>query len=77
MVGDQMEQWTNFNSVEHDVAPGEAHSRLALVERRHSVLRKAIELYLEEMKLDDENGIRKALTYVLPQVNSSTHCGGV
>ena len=75
-VGDQMEQWTNFNSVEHEVAPGEAHSRLALVERRHSVLRKAIELYLEEMKMDDDNGVRKALTYVLPQVNSAPTVAG-
>ena len=74
-VGDQMEQWTNFNSVEHEVA-GEAHSRLALVERRHSVLRKAIELYLEEMKMDDDNGVRKALTYVLPQVNSAPTVAG-
>ena len=57
-----MEEWTNFNSVEHEVAPGEAHNRLALVERRHAVLRKAIEIYMEDMKLDDQQGIRKALT---------------
>ena len=75
-VGGEMEEWTNFNSVEHEVAPGEAHNRLALVERRHSVLRKAVELYLEEMKLSDEQGVRKALTYVLPQVNAAPSVAG-
>ena len=75
-VGAEMEEWTNFNSVEHEVAPGEAHNRLALVERRHAVLRKAIEIYLEDMKLDDQQGIRKALTYVLPQVNATPSVAG-
>ncbi len=75
-VGSEMEEWTNFNSVEHEVAPGEAHNRLALVERRHAVLRKAIEIYLEDMKLDDQLGVRKALTYVLPQVNATPSVAG-
>ena len=56
--------------------PGEAHNRLALVERRHAVLRKAIEIYLEEMKMEDDNGVRKALTYVLPQVNAAPTVAG-
>ena len=46
------------------------------MERRHSVLRKAVELYLEEMKLSDEQGVRKALTYVLPQVNAAPSVAG-
>ena len=37
-VGDTMNNWTSTNSVNHEVAPGEAHTRLALVERRHQVL---------------------------------------
>ena len=36
-----MSQWTSDHDITHTVAPGEAHTRLALVERRHAVLRKA------------------------------------
>ena len=45
-LGASMEAWTTSWGIEHQVAPGEAHERLALVERRHAVLRKAIEIYL-------------------------------
>ena len=38
-----MQTWTTSWGPDHQVAPGEAHERLALVERRHAVLRKAVE----------------------------------
>ena len=46
------------------------------MERRHQVLRKAIEVYLDDMGLNDANGIRQALCYVLPQVNATPSAGG-
>ena len=62
-LGHDFENWTSVHGVDHIVAPGEAHERLALVERRHAVLRKAIEVYLDDLKLDHADGIREALTY--------------
>lgn len=70
-VGSAMEEWTNYHGIEHEVAPGEAHSRLALVERRHSILRKAIEVYLTDLKKEGHQAIREALTYILPQANAT------
>ena len=58
------------------MAPGEAHTRLSLVERRHAVLRKAIEIYMTDLGLSSVDGIRQALAYVLPQVNSSPTVAG-
>ena len=75
-VGDAMNAWTTTNSVLHDVAPGEAHTRLALVERRHQVLRKAVEIFLTDRSLEGTSGIRSALTYVLPQINASPTVAG-
>ena len=46
--------WTTSWGIDHQVAPGEAHERLALVERRHAVLRKAIEVYLNDRKLEQQ-----------------------
>ena len=42
-VGEEVNAWTTQHSVELIVAPAESH-RLALVERRHTTLRRAIEI---------------------------------
>ena len=75
-LGHDFENWTSVHGVEHIVAPGEAHERLAIVERRHAVLRKAVEIYLDDLKLDHADGIREALTYCIPQLNSSPSVAG-
>ena len=74
-VGDEMNAWTTQHAVEHIVAPAESH-RLALVERRHTTLRRAIEIYLDDMKVSGSKGIRKALTYVVPQLNDTLSIAG-
>ena len=54
---------------------GEAHTRLSLVERRHAVLRKAVEIYMTDLGLSAVGGIRQALAYVLPHNPSPTVAG--
>ena len=68
MVGGAFENWTSALGIDHQVAPGEAHERLlALVERRHAVLRRACEVYMSDRKLVDSHGVKEALNYVVPQ----------
>ena len=74
--GTEFSEWTTDFGVQHEVAPGEAHTRLSAVERRHSVLRKAAEIFMTDRNLDNTTGVRMALTYVLPQINSSTTVAG-
>ena len=68
--------WSDELSIQHDVAPGEAHTRLSLVERRHAVLRRAIEIYMTDLNLTGADGIRSALTYVVPQQNAQPTVSG-
>ena len=75
-ASDENLSWTSSMSIKHVMAPGEAHTRLSLVERRHAVLRKAVEIYLTDLKLDTIDGIRQSLAYVLPQINSSPTVAG-
>ena len=75
-ASDDMLNWTSSMNIKHVMAPGEAHTRLSLVERRHAVLRKAVEIYLTDLKLSTVDGIRQALAYVLPQVNASPTVAG-
>ena len=62
--------------IDHQVAPGEAHERLSLVERRHAVLRRACEVYMDDRKLNDAVGIKEALCYVVPQQNATPSVAG-
>ena len=50
-ASDEMLNWTSSMNIKHNMAPGEAHTRLSLVERRHAVLRKAIEIYMADLGL--------------------------
>ena len=74
-VGEEMNAWTTQHAIEHIVAPAESH-RLALVERRHVTLRRAIEIYMDDMKVTGTKGIRQALTYVVPQLNDTVSVAG-
>ena len=64
-LGEQFQSWTSEKMIEDLVAPGEAHERLGLVERRHAVLRKAIEVYLHDLNLHGADGIKEAINYVV------------
>ena len=64
------------HNILHTVVPGEAHTRMGAVERRHQVLRKAVEIFLNDKGLANVDGLRQALAYVLPQVNSSPTVAG-
>ena len=57
--------------ITHTMAPGEAHTRLGAVERRHQLLRKSVEIYMHDRGLNTKDGIKTALSYIMPQINSS------
>ena len=57
---DAFSEWCGNHNVEHLVAPGEAHNRLGVVERRH------VEIYTSDLNLEDIGGLRS-----IPQVNAS------
>ena len=71
-----MDEWTSAHGMQHKVAPGEAHERLAIVERRHALIRKAVEIYLDDVKVDHVEGIKEALTFVVPQLNATPIVAG-
>ena len=58
------------------ISPGEAHERLAQLERRHQVLRRGVELYLEDNPPTGPESLVEALCFVVPQLNQSLSVGG-
>ena len=49
---DEFASWTT-----HEVFPGEAHTRLSVVERRHQVLRNSVEVFMRDLSLTGVDGI--------------------
>ena len=68
-----MKEFLSDLGIAHTMAPGEAHTRLGAVERRYQLLRKSIEIYMHNRGLDSKDGIKTALSYIIPQIPRSTH----
>ena len=75
-LSEQFAEWSDTHAIHHVVAPGEAREKLALVERRHALLRKAVEIYLADLELEAAVAIRQALVYIIPQMNASPTSSG-
>ena len=73
-----MMHFTTEHGIELVISPGEAHERLAQLERRHQVLRRAVELYLEDNPPTGSGpeSLIEALTLMVPQLNQSLSVGG-
>ena len=68
--GEELRTFLERRNIELDVSPGEAHWRLGIIERRHDVLRTALETFLDEENLPPEaDSVRTALEYVAPVLN--------
>ncbi|CAJ1428371.1 unnamed protein product [Effrenium voratum] len=73
---DLVRQWTGEHSIELIISPGEAHERLSLLERRHQVLRRAIDIFTAEAGRDSIEGLKDALDFTIQDFNSmSTYKG--
>ena len=71
-ASDEMESFFVDHNIRHVVAPGEIHMmKLGAIKRRNTILRKNIEIYITDRSLTSRDGLRKAMAYVLPQVNSA------
>ena len=73
-ASDTLKDWTSQQSIQMMISPGQAHERLAIIERRHHVIRRALELFLMESNDFSSEGIIQAINYVLPQVNRMPNC---
>ena len=75
-ASDHIKTWAGHNSIQLMISPGQAHERLAIIERRHQVIRRALDLFLLESKDFTPEGIINALNYVIPQVNRMPNVQG-
>ena len=75
-ASDHIKTWAGQNSIQMMISPGQAHERLAIIERRHQVIRRSLDLFLLESRDYTPDGIINALNYVIPQVNRMPNVQG-
>eukprot|EP00435_Cladocopium_sp_Y103_P032566 s1782_g8.t1 len=75
---DAMREWATEQGIQLVISPGQSHTRLAILERRHQVTRKAISLFLESNPTvaADRDGLVIALNYIVPQLNRTPNVHG-
>ena len=75
---DAMREWATEQGIQLVISPGQAHTRLAILERRHQVTRKAISLFLESNPTvaADRDALVIALNYIVPQLNRTPNVHG-
>ena len=75
---DAMREWAAEQGIQLVISPGQAHTRLAILERRHQVTRKAISLFLESNPTvaADRDALVIALNYIVPQLNRTPNVHG-
>ena len=78
-ASDALRTWASDHGTELEIDPGQAHTRLSVVERRHQVLRRGIELFLAQQPEDNmsvPDQIARSLCYVVPQTNNTPNVQG-
>ena len=81
---DTTRTWTSDHGIQLKISPGQAHTRLGILERRHQVLRRGIELFTaaqqQKQDVDQRVSIREqiaqALCYAIPQINHASNVQG-
>ena len=73
---DSTAMWAESNDIDLRISPGQSHTRISVVERRHQLLRKAVSIFMLEQKLFGLDGIHTALNWVIPSLNSHTFVNG-
>ena len=58
------------------VSPGQVHNRTSIVERRHQLLRRALQIYLDDNQISGIDAIQEALAWVVPSLNQHTFVNG-
>ena len=69
-------EWAAQRGITLEVQPAENHTWLGVVERKHQVVRRALELYMDQCGSHDLDALKEAATYVPHSINQlSFHRG--
>ena len=68
--------WCSDHGVILEVAPAESHNWLGVAERRHQVVRRALEIYMDDLGEANLSNLKEAAIYVPPRINHMSFVKG-
>ena len=71
-----LRDWTSANGITLEVAPAECHNWLGSVERKHQVVRRALELFMDDSGERTLSSLKHAAVYVPGQINNMSFVRG-
>ena len=71
-----LRDWCSEHGIMLEIAPAESHNWLGSIERKHQVVRKAVELYMAEKGKKTRKTLLEAAIYCPGQINSLSYTRG-
>jgi hypothetical protein len=69
-------EWADSRAITLEVQPAEQHTWLGVVERKHQVIRRALELYQDDLGRHDLTALKEAAIYVPHAINQTAMVRG-
>ena len=69
-------EWAGSRAITLEVQPAEQHTWLGVVERKHQVIRRALELYQDDLGRHDLTALKEAAIYVPHAINQTAMVRG-
>ena len=69
-------EWASSRAINLEVQPAEQHTWLGVVERKHQVVRRALELYQDDLGRHDLSALKEAAIYVPHAINQTAMVRG-
>ena len=73
---DAFATWADNHDIELKISPDQVHTRTNVVERRHQLLRRAVQIYMDDTEISGIEAVHGALTWVEPSLNEHTFVNG-
>ena len=73
---DAFATWADNHDIELKTSPDQVHTRTNVVERRHQLLRRAVQIYMDGTEISGIEAVHGALTWVEPSLNEHTFVNG-
>ena len=71
-----LRDWCSERNVILEIAPAESHNWISSIERKHQVVRKSLEIYMQERGKRDKKTLEEAAIYCPGQINSLSYTRG-
>ena len=71
-----LREWCSQHNIILEIAPAEAHNWIGAIERKHQVVRRALEIYMDDRGGRNVKSLLEAAIYCPGQINNMSYTNG-